>query len=179
MFCKNCGIELGDGNFCIGCGVPVGQGDQYCADCGAAMMPGVDGCPVCSKAAAPVAEPVVAAQPVVTVEAPVAETVETNEDKKGNMLALIAMICGIVSASSWMCCLSFIGFPAGVAAIILSVVCMIKKMGKKPFVIVGLITGIVGALFCSINNLSTLITFMGEGGEFFEEFFEDLFYAFR
>lgn len=60
--------------------------------------------------------------------------------KKG--LAIAAMICGILSIVT--CCIIYVSLPLSIVAIILSIICLVKKKDGKGMAIAGLICGIVG-----------------------------------
>jgi TM2 domain-containing membrane protein YozV len=51
MFCRNCGVQVGDqAAFCTGCGAGAGVGNKFCYNCGAQADPAAAVCIKCGVA---------------------------------------------------------------------------------------------------------------------------------
>jgi len=128
MFCKNCGKELSAGaEFCENCGMAAGQGMNYCANCGAALLPGAFACTQCGTATGNTAGTTYVQEP---------------QAKGSNVLAIVSLVCGLVS----LLCGCGLTFLPGVAAIVCGGISLGKKQDGKGMAVAGLILGIISVI---------------------------------
>ena len=114
---------------------------------------------------------------VENVEAEVTETpvVEAPAQKKNNVLAILALVCGILGIV-FNCCCIWLSIPFAIAALILALVAPKKDGGKMDgMALAGLILGVVGIVFFGFNLILTIV---GASTGFLEELMEELEYMF-
>lgn len=83
----------------------------------------------------------------------------SEEPKKG--FAIAALILGIVGLVAW--CLPILGYPVGIAGIILGIL-GIKKSGMKGMSITGLILSCVCILASIVNSIAGVAMALGSMG---------------
>ena len=108
------------------------------------------------------------------VEAEVTETpvVEAPAQKKSNVLAILALVCGILGII-FNCCCIWLSIPFAIAALILALVAPKKDGGKMDgMALAGLILGIVGIVFFGFNLILTII---GASTGLLEELMDELY----
>lgn len=145
MICKNCGMNNDDNA-------------RFCTNCGTDLSIPAANEPVYEQPVqeAPVYEQPVYAQPA--YQAPVQEAAP-KQSGAGKALAIVGMILGILSLVLF--CVPYLGFPCGLAAIILAAIAKGKGC-RSGMATAGLVTGIIGTIICFIF----LIIFCASGAAF-------------
>lgn len=88
------------------------------------------------------------------VEAPTAQPVP--DKKKSNVLAILALVCGILGIV-FNCCCGWLSIPFGIAALVLALVAPKKGNGKlEGMALAGLILGIVTIVFFVVSIIFTI-----------------------
>ena len=95
-------------------------------------------------------------------------------ENQSKAMGVIALILGILSLITCGCC-----FPAGIIAIILAIIVLVKKKGGKVLAIIGMILSVISIILITISTImfmplkDSYMDFVQNADSYIEEYEED------